>query len=84
MRATAEWVRFNFMKPPLEEARQDLANIRAELETMRRIKTDTHWLSCRDDVDAQFYRGVAQKTEYYIVKGEALEKHILNLYPELR
>lgn len=72
------------MKPPIEEARQDLANIRAELETMRRIRTDAQWLSGRDDVDATFYRMTSQKVERDIEKGEGVERLILSHYSELQ
>lgn len=72
------------MKPTPEEAKTDLANIREEIKAMRLIVENARFLSTRDDVDRDYFRTVVFKTENYVQTGLRLEKHILDLYPELR
>lgn len=72
------------MKPPLEEARKDLADIRLELEVMRRIRQDAMWLSLRDDVDGVFYQNIVFKVDAHIGNGSRVEYNILERYKELQ
>lgn len=71
-------------KPTLEEARQDLADIRAEIEAMKAISVNASFLSSRNDVDASYFNKVAFKVESYIHSGRGVEAAILMRYPELQ
>jgi len=72
------------MKIPIEEVKQDLANVKIELDAMKRIQVEAEFLSHRDDVDAPFYRSIAFKNGNYVASGERLWNKILEQYPELK
>lgn len=70
--------------PTTEEAKMDLESIRAELKAMRAIVDEAGFLAWRDDVDANYYKGVRSKVLIDISRGASLEYKILELYPSLK
>jgi hypothetical protein len=73
------------MKPTtLEEARKDLDNIRLALKALREIVTNANILANIVGLDGEIYSTMARKVTLHISSGESLEKHILDLYPELK
>jgi hypothetical protein len=71
------------MKPTLEEARKDLADILAEVDAMRIIHQKSVFLSRRSDVNASYYLGVSIISEGHATRGSELAETIKRQYPEL-
>lgn len=74
----------NNMKPTTEQAEFDLKNIRLELKCMQLISDNAYILSTRNDVNNSYYHLVHIKVNQDCQKGLAVEKKILELYPELK
>lgn len=70
-------------KPPIEEAKKDLDNLRQELLWMKAILTNVQLLSTREDVDSNYYGRIFYKLNEDIIRGEGVARAIIARYPEL-